>query len=254
MNRHFHICTLFGIPVMLSVSTICLLFFFLGMTGNLLLDMACMLGLLVSIVAHELGHSLVARCFGCETRVITLSVIGGCASLENIPRKAWQEFLTAVAGPAVSFALFVGLYFSFPFVPIRLLANAMAITGIINFTLGAFNLLPGFPMDGGRMFRSAVRAFMSRSRATYWAMAVGRGAAVLLVLGPFVGIDQIWIIPLGGNIFMRILIAAMIWFDGYREYRLAVEEERWDAHWDFSARVSPPPYGGKSKDEEVRRK
>ena len=100
----------------------------------------------------------------------------------------------------------------------------------MNLMLGAFNLLPGFPLDGGRVFRSAMGAFMNRARATFIAMVVGRGVAVLLAL-----------------------IAWMIWKEGYREYRQALDEGVWDGKWDFSARVSPPPYGGKSDETEVRR-
>ena len=116
--------------------------------------------------------------------------------------------------------------------------------GHINVGLGLFNLLPGFPMDGGRIFRSLMRAFMTRSKATYTAMIVGRVAAGLLVLGPLLGVTHIWIIPIGGSFILRALIAWMIWQEGWREYQLALAEEsftRWTQD-DFEARVSPPPY------------
>jgi Zn-dependent protease len=107
--------------------------------------------------------------------------------------------------------------------------------------LGAFNLLPGFPMDGGRIFRSVMRIFMSRSRATLAAMWVGRAFAVLL------GIRGLHSIFTGGSWgFISILIAWMIWREGWREYQQALAEDRWDGPWrqeDFNARVSPPPYG-----------
>ncbi len=249
----YRICKIFGIPVYVGLSTICLLFFFIGMTRSLLLDVVCMVMLLVSIVAHELGHALTARCFGCRTRDITLTVIGGCASLERMPRKAWQELLTAVAGPAVSFVVAVGTFFASEFCPSAFLSAAFYVTSIINFSLGAFNLLPGFPMDGGRVFRSIARIFTSRAQATYLAMVVGRVAAVLLVVGPFVGVDHIWIIPIGGNFLMRGLIAWMIWREGEREYRQVLAEGEWGGRWDFSARVSPPPYGGEEDETEIRR-
>ena len=127
------------------------------------------------------------------------------------------------------------------------------IAAIMNFTLGAFNLLPGFPMDGGRMLRSAARAFTSRAKATWLAMIVGRVAAGLLVFGPMLGVNHIWIIPIGGNIFMRLLIAWMIWKEGWREYQMALVEEQWGGRWDYSARVSPPPYGGDEDETEIRR-
>ena len=252
-SRKFHICNAFGIPVYLDISTAILLFFFLGMTGSLALDVAAAMLLLVSIVLHELGHSLTARAFGIRTRDITLMLIGGCASLERMPRKAWQEFLTAAAGPAVSFALGVGFYFGSAFCPLEFTSAAFFIAGIINFSLGLFNLLPGFPMDGGRIFRSAARAFTTRSKATWLAMVVGRVCAGLLVFGPMLGVTHIWIIPIGGNIFMRILIAWMIWNEGWREYQQTLVEESWSSRWDYTARVSPPPYGGDEDDAEVRR-
>ena len=250
----YKICQLFGIPVYLSMTTICMLFFFVGMTGSIMMDLACMVMLLISIVAHELGHSLTARCFGCRTRDITLTVIGGCASLERIPHKAWQEFLTAAAGPLVSFAIGVAMFFVWLVLPQGSPWEFIPeYTCIINFTLGAFNLLPGFPMDGGRLFRSIARIFTSRVRATYLAMVVGRVFAILLVVGPFLGIDHIWIIPIGGSLMMRILIGVMIWFEGKREYQQALMEGEWGGRWDFYARVSPPPYGGDDDETEIRR-
>ena len=99
-------------------------------------------------------------------------------------------------------------------------------------------------MDGGRIFRSVLRIAFTRAKATYVAMVVGRAAAVMLVVLPLLGITHIWIIPIGGSIILRALIAWMIWQSGYREYLMALEEERF-TRWtqaDFDARVSPPPY------------
>jgi fatty acid desaturase len=99
-------------------------------------------------------------------------------------------------------------------------------------------------MDGGRIFRSFARFFMPRAKATYVAMVVGRAVAVLLVLLPLLGISSIWIIPIGGSFILRLLIAFMIWTEGYREYKAALQEENF-RKWtqaDFEARVSPPPY------------
>ena len=89
----------------------------------------------------------------------------------------------------------------------------------LNIGLGLFNLLPGFPMDGGRIFRSLARFFTTRARATYVAMAVGRVFAVLLVVGPLLGVTHIWIIPIGGSFILRALIAWMIWTAGWNEYQ-----------------------------------
>lgn len=242
--KRFKIFEVFGIPVYLDWSTIIIALMFLH-GGDILLALGMTVLLLLSIVLHELGHSLTARIFGCNTRDITLSVIGGCASLERMPYKAYQELLTAAAGPCVSFILGLAMVIGSMFMPERsMLTIAIYIAGQINFTLGLFNLLPGFPMDGGRIFRSAARFFMSRSKATYYAMVVGRVAAVLLVVLPLLGITSIWIIPIGGSFFLRLLIAYMIWTEGFREYRASLMEESFRG-WtqdDFDARVSPPPY------------
>ena len=242
--RRFRLGAMFGIPVYLDWSTIFLALMFLQ-TGSVLFAFGLAIVLLASIVLHELGHSLTARCFGCNTRDITLTVIGGCASLERMPRKAWQEFLTAAAGPLVSFVLGIVLYVLSAFLPHgNMLGDVLWCGGHINIGLGLFNLLPGFPMDGGRIFRSALRLVFTRTKATYAAMIVGRVAAALLLFGPLLGITHIWIIPIGGSFILRALIAWMIWQEGYREYLLALDEERF-TRWtqaDFDARVSPPPY------------
>ena len=242
--RPFRLSELFGIPIYLDWSTIFLALMFLQ-SGSIAFAIGLAGLLLASIVLHELGHSLTARCFGCNTRCITLTVIGGCASLERMPRKAWQEFLTAVAGPLVSVVLGVLLYVASAFLPEgNMLGDVLWCGGHINIVLGCFNLLPGFPMDGGRIFRSAMWLVLSRAKATYVAMVVGRVAAVMLVLGPLLGITHIWVIPIGGNFILRLLIAWMIWQEGYREYQMALAEDdfrQWTQD-DFDARVSPPPY------------
>ena len=250
---------MFGIPIYIDITFALLLLMFMW-GAPIAYGLAGVMVLAVSVILHEFGHSLTARAFGYQTNDITISLIGGCASLIALPRKAWQELLTAIAGPAVSFALsglaLVALLFSR--IENAWLEYVVVDIFILNLMLGVFNLLPGFPMDGGRIFRSLLRSFLSRRQATYVAMLVGRVTAILLVLGPALleqifGITHVWIIPLGGNIFIRILIAWMIWTEGYREYQLALMESSWD-YQDFRARVSPPPYGGEGDDCDVTRK
>ncbi len=279
----FRICSVFGIPVYLDLSLIILLVMFVS-GSRFFMGLACALALAVSITLHELGHALTARAFGYQTRDITLSLLGGCASLVGMPHKAWQEFLTAIAGPAVSFALSFagiaglwavsaeggfaaalqevlsevlgtfgiavewgsGLYVS---VKMKQIAGMLGYFAIMNMMLGFFNLLPGFPMDGGRIFRSALRIFTTRVKATYAAMVVGRVFAVLLALWGVHAIFQ------GAWGWIKLLIAWMIWREGWREYMMAVQEDRWGSPWEFSARVSPPPYSDDDEEEvEVRRR
>ena len=231
----------FGIPVYVDMTFLILLFLFLNDGGSFSYGLMQALVLGLSIVAHEYGHALTGRLFGCETSHITLSMIGGCASMVSMPRRGGQEFLVAIAGPLVSFALCLLGYLALAFLPIQnhFLAYTLVYLYYLNLVLGCFNLLPGFPMDGGRIFRSVMMIFVSRPKATLVAMWVGRAVAVLL------GLSGLYAMFNGGSwAFIRIFIAWMIWKDGYREYQLALQEEdfrRWTQD-DFNARVSPPPY------------
>lgn len=246
IKTRFRICELFGIPLYLDFSFGFLLVYICLSVGSVDYGIAVALTLAVSITLHELGHSLTARAFGYSTRDITLSLLGGCASLTALPRKAWQEFLTAIAGPAVSFVLGTLAYILLfgTSIESEWLCSILFTVYVMNFMLGLFNLLPALPMDGGRMFRSALSVFLGRLRATEIAMYVGRAVAVALVLLPVFGIQHIWIFPIGGNFFLRLMIAWMVWQEGYREYQMAKVESSW-RRWsqdDFRARVSPPPY------------
>lgn len=244
-KNKFKLCDLFGIPIYLDITFGFILLIFLFQSSPAYGLVFAMI-LALSIVAHELGHSLTARLFGYPTTDITLSLLGGCASLIALPRKAYQEFLTAIAGPLVSFLISLVSFIVFWYSPIESiwLLQVIYFTCVLNLTLGLFNCLPALPMDGGRVFRSALRLFMPRVKATYVAMIVGRVVAVLLVVLPLVGIQTIGPIPIGGYFILRLMIAVMIWQEGYREYVLARMEgdfRRW-TQADFNARVSPPPY------------
>lgn len=243
------ICQLFGIPVFLDFSLIILIVLFLMDFGSFTLGLACALALLVSITLHELGHALTASAFGYHAQKITLSLLGGCASFINLPRKAYQEFLVAVAGPAVSFLISGVMFAVLAFLPVEnaWLQGVLFYTLWMNFWLGLFNLLPGFPLDGGRIFRSFLQVFTDRRRATFVAMVVGRVIAVLLAAW------GVWeIVHTGRWGWVTVLIAWMIWREGYREYQLALMEENFYGHFDdYTARVSPPPYGRRDDDDEV---
>ena len=228
----------FDIPVYVDVSFLVLLFLFLNSGGSFSSGLMQALVLGLSIVAHEYGHALTGRAFGCETHDINLSMIGGCASMLSMPRRGWQEFLVAIAGPFVSFVICGLGRLALYLLPIEndFLAYTLVYLYYLNLVLGCFNLLPGFPMDGGRIFRSVMMIFTTRPKATFVAMWVGRAFAVLL------GLSGLYSLFNGGSwAFIRIFIAYMIWKDGYREYQLALMESNWEYH-DFRAKVSPPPY------------
>jgi Zn-dependent protease len=138
----------------------------------------------VSIVLHELGHSLVAQALGIRVRSITLFLFGGVAQLESEPRKPLHEVGIALAGPAVSFAL-GGLFGALAGVAgeATLAGGGLAWLGRVNLALGLFNLAPGFPLDGGRVLRGVLWAATgSFARATRIASASGAGIAALLML------------------------------------------------------------------------
>lgn len=134
------------------------------------------------VVLHELGHALAARAFGIPTRDITLTPIGGVARLEGMPRKPIQEVIVAAAGPAVNFAL-AGLAALFiPVVPASSFLTASLLTWFIwmNLILAGFNLIPAFPMDGGRILRAALTGRYGRIEATAKAAKVARWMAMAM--------------------------------------------------------------------------
>src|SRR5690606_38985747 len=135
-----------------------------------------------SVLFHELSHAFVAQSFGMVVPSITLFIFGGVSNIGGEMRTAGQEFRIAIAGPLSSWvlaAIFVGLALVFAD------SNAgevLAYLGLVNFVLGAFNLLPGFPLDGGRVFRSIVWArTKDLVKATRIASAVGGGIAWVLI-------------------------------------------------------------------------
>ncbi|HVB96724.1 MAG TPA: site-2 protease family protein [Chloroflexota bacterium] len=143
--------------------------------------------LFVSVLLHELSHSLVAKAKGIPVRSITLFVFGGVSDIEEEPHTPMAEFLIAVAGPltslvigVVSYGLFLGLR-GVVATPIEAVLLAL---GFYNIILGVFNLLPGFPLDGGRVFRAIVWGITGSYReATQIATGVGQFFAYLLIFG-----------------------------------------------------------------------
>jgi Zn-dependent protease/CBS domain-containing protein len=134
------------------------------------------------IVLHELGHALVARAVGIPIRGITLFLFGGVAEMEDEPPSASSEFLMAVAGPAVSAVLTAVFWLSSGLVEATAIVFPLRYLAGINLAVLIFNLVPAFPLDGGRVLRSILwGALGNLRRATYWAALSGQAFAWLLI-------------------------------------------------------------------------
>ncbi len=181
-----------------------------------------------SVLAHELAHSVVSQARGNPVDSITLFLFGGVASIREEPDTPLSEFLMAILGPVTSFViggalLLVAGLISGPIPavgdPVEVIAQATPITvillwlGSINVILGIFNMIPGFPLDGGRVLRSILWALTDNLRsATHWASWVGQGFGWLMIVS---GISMVFgaTIPFfGSGVFNGLWLAFIGWY------------------------------------------
>lgn len=218
-----------GIDVHLHATFFLLLVFFgysywvsTGTLAGVATGLSLILLLFLCVVLHEYGHALTARRFGIGTRNITLLPIGGVAMLERMPEEPRQEIVVALAGPAVNVAIAALLW-----LVMALMDRPGALIGIgfghgsvlpsllaANVALALFNLLPAFPMDGGRVLRALLAMRTDRLRATRLAAGIGRVLAV-----------GFGILGLMGNPFL-LLIAVFVWIGAGAEAGSVRNESR----------------------------
>jgi Zn-dependent protease len=184
------------------------------------------------VVLHELGHCLTARRFGIGTRRILLMPIGGMADMEEIPRQPAREILMTLAGPAVNFAIAGALWLVVRHfkddVPLYSLDGLLNELFGWNLVMGCFNLVPVFPMDGGRIFRALLATRLPYVRATFWAASVGK---VLAVAGIFTALAAPRLHLAAQPLYMPAVLFTFIFVVGEMEYRLVLRREQEAAHW-----------------------
>jgi Zn-dependent protease len=227
MNGSFKIFSWLGIPVYLHWTFGLIFVYVLWHAQTAGLDTletvwitGLFLSLFVCVLLHEFGHAIAAKRYGVSTRDIVLMPIGGVARLEKMPEKPVQEFVVAIAGPAVNVViatlLFIGMgVFSDGYL-LEMLADAIqqdigydvltqsgqvispglhfAIKlAITNVALVIFNMLPAFPMDGGRVFRSLLSMWIGRPKATKIAAWLGQTIALMLIMLGLWGGDRFYV-------------------------------------------------------------
>lgn len=226
MKRSLKIGSVSGIGIflhwtfLLLIAAIFAYYYLQGQSfGAAVSGIGLILAVFFCVILHELGHALTAGRFGVPTRSITLYPIGGLARLERIPAEPMKEFWIAIAGPAVNVVIAVALGLVLvgvggTFAPDALQSPANHILASlmwINIALAGFNMLPAFPMDGGRVLRSLLALRQDYAQATQTAANVGQAMAILFGL---VGI--MWFNP------VLLFIALFVYVGAQQESRQAV--------------------------------
>ena len=206
-----------------------------------LISVAILVVIFACVVLHELGHALTARRFGVGVPRILLLPIGGMAEFDSIPRKPSNELLIALAGPAVNFAIVAVLlcFVSLPGEQIASFVQSVFSTNsvetetsmsllqqilvgllVMNLMMGCFNLVPVFPMDGGRVLRALLATRLNYLKATFYAVTVAKVLAGLAV-----------VVAISYEKWQIATLFAFIFVVGEMEYRAVKRREREDERW-----------------------
>ncbi len=245
IKSEYKIGKVWGIPIKIHISMLLFLAYLAlteafgdnngGFIKSLMTIISVLIGgvlIFTSIALHELGHSYVAIRKGCRVYEITLMFMGGAAKMDKMPSHPRDEFLMAMAGPAVSLLLgIIGLGIGIPLFISKIapyLSIIFVSVGAINMVLAVFNLVPAFPMDGGRVFRALLTPRYGRTKATFIASRLGRAIAIAFFIIGIVGLKNF--APFGIQMFspgnpVLIIIAIFIFINADREYRMVQYEE-----------------------------
>lgn len=209
MRNSLRLFRVFGISINIHISF--LLLFIIFWPGGIRWAVV-VAGVFAFVTMHEICHSLVARAFGIRVREITLLPIGGVASMDSMPEKPYQEFLISIAGPLFNLAVVAIFFYPMRYLlgdevlfarPLSAATWPLAASYLywINLMLALFNLLPAFPMDGGRVVRSILASRMGNLKATRIAALMGHVFAVIFV---YLGITRGSIILVAIAIFIYL--------------------------------------------------
>jgi Zn-dependent protease len=196
MRWSFKLGKILGIEFRIHVTFLLLLFFiyvsglYEGGSAHAIRGVLFISAVFACVLIHELAHSLIARRFGKEAKSITLLPIGGIATIEEIPEKPGQEIAMSIVGPFINLAiagilyLFVGRWTGISAPNLYPDSTQAFFAGLIgvNIILAIFNLIPAFPMDGGRVLRGIFALKMDYARATSMAVSIGQGLSMLFIL------------------------------------------------------------------------
>lgn len=212
MKWTYDAITLFGIRLRIH-STFLLLLALIGAAnwvrggiGAGLIGVLLWAAVFACVVVHELAHSLTARHFGVVVRDITLYPIGGISRMERMPEKPIQEFTVSVVGPLTNVAIALLIFLFLPAgtgeeeVTLVSAAHFWRSLMWVNIMLAGFNLLPAYPMDGGRLLRAALSSRIGIQRATRIAVSVGHVMAIAMIVAGFLG--NIWLAVIGIFIYL----------------------------------------------------
>jgi Zn-dependent protease len=219
--------------------TFLLLLIFAAVSGGGLWAVALTLAVFVCVLLHEFGHALTARAFGIETEDITIYPIGGLARLRRMPRSPKAELLITLAGPAVNVVIAAVLALVLMVVlavgagsAAMWIASTVGQLMWINVGLAVFNMLPIFPMDGGRVLRAGLSAWLGRVRATEIAATLGRGLSIVLGVGFFMAF----------GLSIQLLLPVFLYFAAGAERNSVLAEERLRQAPSVGVWTAPPGY------------